>query len=148
MIGSVEALQAAKYNLEKHYAVVGLASDLERSLAVMESYLPRYFSGAVSIYRRLPKTEFGQEFRSNEAAVVVANASDAVKAVASAAHPSSLLIISKEANAILSRNMSLEIDFYNFAQQRLLAQHRDGCRIFCVLRSKSLELLMNSLCLC
>lgn len=148
MIGSVEALQAAKYNLEKHYAVVGLASDLEMSLAVMESYLPRYFSGAVSIYRRLPKTEFGQEFRSNEAAVVVANASDAVKAVASAAHPSSLLIISKEANAILSRNMSLEIDFYNFAQQRLLAQHRDGCRIFCVLRSKSLELLMNSLCLC
>ena len=148
MIGSVEALQAAKFNLEKHYAVVGLASDLEMSLAVMESYLPRYFSGAVSIYRRLPKTEFGQEFRSNEAAVVVANASDAVKAVASAAHPSSLLIISKEANAILSRNMSLEIDFYNFAQQRLLAQHRDGCRIFCVLRSKSLELLMNSLCLC
>ena len=32
MIGNVEALQAAKYNLEKHYAVVGLASDLETSL--------------------------------------------------------------------------------------------------------------------
>ena len=127
VIGSVKALQAAKYNLEKHYAVVGLASDLEMSLAVMESYLPRYFSGAVSIYSRLPKAEFGQEFRRNEAAVVVvANASSAVKAVGSAAHSSSVLIISKEAHEILSKNMSLEIDLYNFAQQRLLAQHRES----------------------
>ena len=125
MIGNIEALQAAKYNLEKRYAVVGLASDLDTSLAVMEMYLPRYFSGAVSIYNRLPKAEHGQEFRRNEATVVIAaNASEAVQAVSAsvAAQP---LIISKEAHAILSANMSLEIDFYNFAKQRLLAQHRD-----------------------
>ena len=128
MIGNIEALQAAKYNLEKRYAVVGLASDLETSLAVMEMYLPRYFSGAVSIYNRLPKAEHGQEFRRNEATVfVAANASESVQAVSAsaAAQPSSVLIISKEAHAILSANMSLEIDFYNFAKQRLLAQHRD-----------------------
>ena len=75
MIGNIEALQAAKYNLEKRYAVVGLASDLDTSLAVMEMYLPRYFPGAVSIYNRLPKAEHGQEFRRNEATVVIAPAS-------------------------------------------------------------------------
>ena len=42
----------------------------------MERYLPRYFSGAASIYSRLPKSEFGQEFRRNGALVAVANASD------------------------------------------------------------------------
>ena len=128
MIGRVEALQAAKYNLEKHYTVVGLASDLETSLAVMETYLPRYFSGAVSIYNRLPKAEQGQEFRRNEATVVIAaNASEAVQAVAASAadQTSSVMIVSKEAHAILSANMSLEIDLYNFAKQRLLIQHRN-----------------------
>jgi hypothetical protein len=86
VIGSMEALQAAKYNLEKHYAVVGIASDLDMSLKVMEEYLPRlentlflnvsaltlihcsFFRSATSMYNRLPKTVYGQSYRRNEAA--------------------------------------------------------------------------------
>ena len=126
MIGNVEALQAAKYNLERHYAVVGVASDLETSLAVMERYLPRYFSGAASIYSRLPKSEFGQEFRRNGALVAVANASDEAAAASVKGDHSSALIISEKAHAVLRKNMSLEIEFYDFAAQRLLRQHRDS----------------------
>ena len=109
---------------------MGVASDLDTSLAVMERYLPRYFSGAASIYSRLPKSEFGQEFRRNGALVAVANASDEAaasgKAVAGDRGHSSVLVISEKAHAVLRKNMSLEIDFYNFAMQRLLRQHRDS----------------------
>ncbi len=41
MVGSFQGLQTAKYNLEKHYAVVGIVGDLDLSLKVMEAYLPR-----------------------------------------------------------------------------------------------------------
>ena len=40
------ALQLAKYNVENHYAVVGLAEDMELTIKIMEKYLPRYFKNA------------------------------------------------------------------------------------------------------
>ena len=50
MIGNVEALQAAKYNLEKHYAVVGVLEELNKTLTVLEHYVPRFFKGAKDVY--------------------------------------------------------------------------------------------------
>jgi len=44
-----EALQIAKYNIENHYAVVGVLEELKISLETLQHYLPRWFDGVVSI---------------------------------------------------------------------------------------------------
>ncbi len=44
--GSKAALQAAKANVEEHYAVVGLLDDLEGFVKVLEVLLPDFFKGA------------------------------------------------------------------------------------------------------
>ena len=45
--------QVAKWNVERSYSVVGITSHLDISIKVMEDYLPRFFSGASSIYKKL-----------------------------------------------------------------------------------------------
>ena len=44
--GHKGALQAAKANIEEHYATVGLLDDLEGFVKVLEDLLPDFFSGA------------------------------------------------------------------------------------------------------
>ena len=39
-------------NVADHYAVVGVLEDMEKSLMVLEHYLPLFFSGALREYRR------------------------------------------------------------------------------------------------
>ncbi len=43
MFGSPEALAKAKENVEKYFAVVGVLEWLDKSLEVLEHYVPRYF---------------------------------------------------------------------------------------------------------
>ena len=43
--GSKTALQAAKSNIERHFAVVGLMDDFEGLLQVLEAVLPDFFEG-------------------------------------------------------------------------------------------------------
>ncbi len=60
-------------NVEKFFAVVGVLEDLDVSLQVLESYLPRYFSGAKAVLatnpairhvnRNIYKQEQSEEFR-------------------------------------------------------------------------------------
>ncbi len=40
---NVAALQLAKSNVENHYSVVGLSSDIHGTLRLLEAYLPRFF---------------------------------------------------------------------------------------------------------
>ena len=40
----------AKENVEKHYAVVGVLEELNKTLTVLEHYVPRFFNGAKDIY--------------------------------------------------------------------------------------------------
>lgn len=47
---SQEALDKAKRNVEENYAVVGILEDLNKTFAVMEHYVPRFFRGISSIY--------------------------------------------------------------------------------------------------
>ena len=47
--GNVTALQRAMRAVEQEYSVVGVVEDRNRSLAVMEAFLPRWFRGAVSL---------------------------------------------------------------------------------------------------
>ena len=44
------ALRKAKENVEKHYAVVGVLEELNKTLTVLEHYVPRFFKGAKDIY--------------------------------------------------------------------------------------------------
>ena len=44
------AMRKAKENVEKHYAVVGLLEDLNKTLTVLEHYVPRFFKGALDTY--------------------------------------------------------------------------------------------------
>lgn len=45
------ALQMAKMNLVKHYLVVGVTEEMEDFVAVLEATMPRFFTGALEIYR-------------------------------------------------------------------------------------------------
>lgn len=44
------ALQKAKENVERNYAVVGVLEDLNTTLTVLEHYVPRFFKGAKAVY--------------------------------------------------------------------------------------------------
>ena len=39
------------YNVEKHYSVVGVLEEYEKTLKVLEHYLPRFFKGALDLYQ-------------------------------------------------------------------------------------------------
>ena len=43
-------MQKAKENVEKHYAVVGVLEELNKTLTVLEHYVPRFFKGALDTY--------------------------------------------------------------------------------------------------
>mgnify|MGYP001448711896 CR=1 FL=1 len=47
------ALRKAKRNVEKHYAVVGVLEDFNKTLAVLEHYIPKIFKGSLHIYRSM-----------------------------------------------------------------------------------------------
>ncbi|KAG1686935.1 Heparan sulfate 2-O-sulfotransferase pipe [Nymphon striatum] len=48
--GNTEALEKAKYVIESSYSVVGILEEFEKTLAVFEHYLPKYFRGVSEIY--------------------------------------------------------------------------------------------------
>ena len=43
-------MKKAKENVEKHYAVVGVLEDFNKTLAVLEHYIPTIFKGSLKIY--------------------------------------------------------------------------------------------------
>ena len=50
-------MQKAKRNVEKYYAVVGVLEEMNKTLTVLEHYIPRFFAGASDIYQgRWPAT--------------------------------------------------------------------------------------------
>ncbi|XP_055387168.1 heparan sulfate 2-O-sulfotransferase pipe-like [Condylostylus longicornis] len=49
--GSPLAVQMAKDNVERNFAVVGTWEDPEITLTVLEHYIPKYFKGALELYK-------------------------------------------------------------------------------------------------
>ena len=43
-------MKKAMENVEKHYAVVGILEELNKTLTVLEHYVPRFFKGALNTY--------------------------------------------------------------------------------------------------
>lgn len=52
------ALQLAKQNVEREYAVVGTWEHTNETLAVLEAYIPRYFADASKMYYCKYSVEF------------------------------------------------------------------------------------------
>ncbi|KAM8874749.1 heparan sulfate 2-O-sulfotransferase 1 isoform 2-T2 [Spinachia spinachia] len=55
--GSQWALQQAKYNLVNEYLLVGVTEELEDFVMILEAALPRFFRGALDLYRSVPSAE-------------------------------------------------------------------------------------------
>lgn len=103
-IGNVQALQQAKYNLERYYSVVGIMSDLKTSLRVMEAYLPAFFTGAQQVFQGMSSD--GEEFKANRGTKKLSTTLDSTMYES------------------LKSNLSTEYQFYEFAVKRLIDQDR------------------------
>ena len=98
-MNSHEAMMIAKQNVEKYYPVVGITENMNMSLKVLEKKMPEYFEGGWDAYfnnEEVKKKRWKNNFK---------------------------LPVSEEVRNILKRNMSYEIEFYEFCKQRLQSQY-------------------------
>ncbi|XP_018323063.1 heparan sulfate 2-O-sulfotransferase pipe [Agrilus planipennis] len=93
------ALERAKMAVERHYAVVGVLEDLNKTLTVFENYIPRFFEGASDVYWN----EINKYHTINK----------------NTFKPP----VSEEVKDIVRRNFTMEIEFYEFCKQRLHKQY-------------------------
>jgi hypothetical protein len=93
-----EALAKAKDNVEKYFAVVGVLEDMDRSLELLENYVPRFFRDARSVYKELMR------------------ATHVNKNIFKPKTPSDI-------RQSLMANFSMEIEFYEYCKQRLNRQY-------------------------
>ena len=121
------------YNAETYYAVIGVQDDIETSLCVMEHYLPLFFKRALNIYRTMGMVQLIQTENSTMASLATQRKLKSnSKAGLSLASRKSLKFtknqtphkqeISKLARKILTKNMTLEYEFFGFIKQRLKLQ--------------------------
>ena len=100
---SEKALQRAKANVEKHYAVVAVLEDIHKSLYVLENYIPKYFRSVRDVYDAYMK-----ENKKGNRGVN--------KNLYKPKMP-------KEVRNSLMQNFTMEIDFYEFCKARLQKQY-------------------------
>ncbi len=84
--------------MEKYYAVVGVLEDLDKSLYVLEKYIPRYFAGAREVY------DTKEEIRHVNKNIYKPKTADWVREA-------------------IRPNVSREIEFFHFCRQRLHRQY-------------------------
>ena len=99
----MQALNAAKRNVEKYYAVVGLQSQIKKTFWIMEHILPRFFKGAQDAYAKFERKK--SLWKKNEGKLP-------------------RIPLKLAALEMLKRNLTMEIDFYNFIVQRFALQER------------------------
>ena len=80
----------AMANVERGYAFVGTTEQMELGLALLEAVLPRYFKGAIEVYKWMEKLNVNK-------------------------HPR----MSAKSRETLEKHMATDIEFYNFVKQRL-----------------------------
>ncbi|XP_050702583.1 heparan sulfate 2-O-sulfotransferase pipe-like isoform X2 [Eriocheir sinensis] len=101
IFGDRAGLAAAMGGVESGWAVVGVLEEWNKTLAVMEGYVPRFFSGATQLYYEHihpSKTRRNENFY----------------------RPS----VEAEAVKFLRKGFELEYEFYEFVKQRLDHQYR------------------------
>jgi len=93
------AMRKAMENVEKHYAVVGVLEDLNKTLTVLENYIPRFFKGAKHVYYNQI-----QKFSKINRNIYKPPVSEQVKET-------------------VRQNFTREIEFFEFCKQRLHKQY-------------------------
>ncbi|XP_042861363.1 heparan sulfate 2-O-sulfotransferase pipe-like [Penaeus japonicus] len=101
IFGDREGLHRAKQVVEKDFAVVGILEDWNKTMAVLEHYVPRYFKGATDIFHEKLQ---GDKIMLNE----------------NFYKPK----VDPMAREFLNRNFTVENEFYDFLRQRLDQQYR------------------------
>ncbi|XP_059473937.1 heparan sulfate 2-O-sulfotransferase 1-like [Neocloeon triangulifer] len=97
-INNWQALERAKANVEKYFKVVGVLENLNETLAVLETSLPRYFRGVQELYfNELLKPHYNK------------NKNNPRK-------------MKESTRRKLESSLKMEYDFYNFVKKRLLKQ--------------------------
>lgn len=91
------ALEIAKNNVEKYYAVVGVLEKWQETLQILESYIPAYFTSVRKIYNEYMKEK---KVNSNN---IKPNIPQYIKDKVAA-------------------NFTIEIEFYEFCKQRFYKQ--------------------------
>ncbi|XP_071519576.1 uronyl 2-sulfotransferase homolog pip-like [Panulirus ornatus] len=100
LFGDLEGLQQAKAVVEKEFAVVGLLEEWDKTLTVLEHYVPRFFKGAT---RKYYENIHENKIRRNE----------------NFYKPR----VEQQARDYLKRNFTIEYEFYDFLHQRLNQQY-------------------------
>eukprot|EP00092_Neocalanus_flemingeri_P005903 GFUD01006354.1.p1 GENE.GFUD01006354.1~~GFUD01006354.1.p1 ORF type:complete len:442 (+),score=100.05 GFUD01006354.1:171-1496(+) len=99
-LGNPLALQRAKHNVDKNFAVVGLLEHLNETMTVLEYKLPRFFQGVQKLYKK----------QKNE----VMN-KNSVKSSS----------VSKQVRSALKQRLSSEYELYSHIKQKLFKQYAD-----------------------
>ncbi|XP_059470864.1 heparan sulfate 2-O-sulfotransferase pipe [Neocloeon triangulifer] len=93
------ALQRAKAAVERHYAVVGVLEEFNKTLSVFEHYIPRFFSGASQVYW------------------------DSAHSLSKINKNLYKPTVSEEIKNLVRQNFTRETEFYQFCRQRLHKQY-------------------------
>ena len=96
------ALNIAKRNTDENFSAVGLIEDLEGSLEVFEALMPKFFSGAKSLF----------EFQRDRGKALKTNRNPNKKSVP------------RDIRLQLERSFDKELEFYEFCKQRLERQKK------------------------
>lgn len=93
------ALQKAKENVERNYAVVGVLENINMTLTVLEHYVPKFFKGAKEVYWNEV-----QKFSKVNRNIYKPQVAEKVK-------------------DIVRKNFTREMEFYEFCRRRLYMQY-------------------------
>lgn len=92
------AMQKAKENVERHYAVVGILEEINMTLTVLEHYVPRFFKGAKKLYwDEVKYSKVNKNIYKPK--------------------------VQQRVKEIVRQNFTREMEFYNFCRQRLHKQY-------------------------
>ncbi|TRY71697.1 hypothetical protein TCAL_01018 [Tigriopus californicus] len=94
-----EALRIAKANVDSHFAVVGILEEMDKSMTVLEHFLPRFFKGVKTVYNK--NKQYWGNVNKNKFRPEVSN----------------------HVRNLVRQNMTREVEFYEYCKQRLHKQY-------------------------
>ena len=85
-------------NVDKYFAVVGVLEEWDKSLQVLEHFLPRYFQGSTELFAtgKVAKVVNKNLYKPKTSALI---------------------------REMIAKNITREIEFYNYCKQRLYKQY-------------------------
>ena len=113
-----------------NYAVIGVQDDIETSLCVMAAYVPLFFTRALKIYKTMGVDQFmnpenrnlrtKRELKSDVKTSSPVTFRKLLKFMKNETpHKQNISVLARR---ILTKNMTLEYEFYEFIKQRLKLQ--------------------------